>query len=164
MRTTPWLTVSAASSPANEFRLGASVLWPGFMLQNEHSLRELESSLWTWQTVICRESTSLEFSFCYWLHWTELSTMCWKILEAPKILAWLRRASLVLPCMCICLHSCFMFVCFSLCWLQVLVCIISSVTTCAPPRRTLNLVSPGSQQSRWVSQLSVVQFEHFDPN
>lgn len=78
-----WLSRSAATCAADEFRPWARLLWPGFILQNEHSPLQLKSSLWPWQTDICREPASLESS-------VRLALMNWvfkyvlEILEAPK--------------------------------------------------------------------------------
>lgn len=82
-----WLSRSAATCAADEFRPWARLLWPGFILQNEHSPLQLKSSLWPWQTDICREPASLESSLCDWLWWIEYSSMCWKYWKPPKILA-----------------------------------------------------------------------------
>lgn len=107
-----WLAISVASSPANEFRLSlASVLWPSFILHKENPLLQLESSLWPWQAVICQESTSLKFSFCYWHQWIELS-MCWKYWNPPKYWHDSEEPGLLLASVCIFIHSIFSFLFF----------------------------------------------------
>lgn len=139
----PWLTISASTSPANEFKLWASVLWPGFIPQKDTPLLQLESSLWPWQTVICRESTSLEFSFCYWLQWIELS-MCWKYWNPPNY--WHDSEE---PAYC-CPAWVFLFFFKSLIVFALFsrICVIISVITCAPPQWRLNPLWPGPQSCR----------------
>lgn len=136
----PWFAISAATSPANEFN--SSVLWLGFILQRENPPLQLESSLWPWQTVICQESASLEFSFLL------LAPMDWakhvlKILEPPKILAWFRRAISLWT-----LHVCMRTLYFSTFSVFALFTHMYNIITCAPPHWMLNSVPPGSQPCR----------------
>lgn len=139
----PWLAISAATSPANEFN--SSVLWPGFILQRENPPLQLESSLWPWQTVICQESTSLEFSFCHWLQWIELS-MCWKYWNPPKYWHDSEEPAYCCPA-CVYADTVFLKFLIVFALFTHMYSIISRIT-CAPPHWMLNPVPPGSQPCR----------------
>lgn len=155
----PWLTLSAATSPVNEFKLWVPVLRPGFILQNEHSLLQLQSLACGPGRLSSVESLLALSSFCV-IGSNELSIqVCAENIGSPQNIGKIQKNQLIAAL------QVYMLPLFFPLYFQILIvfapfacvpCIIS-VMICVPPCWMLNPVSPWRQ----VCHLSVVQFEHF---